>query len=152
MIAIDWTCSYVYLQCICFYWFVYKKVRKRFSYIYSIRERESILFPSITKYIYTKSTTVSVPSLGPLHPLSCKRVCFPPELRGAGGGGYTVHTRLRVRGWGCPNSDDCRESLVGTLSTLCPVQILPVTARDSWSMLCIQFVQLWASGTWFVED
>jgi hypothetical protein len=39
-------------------------------------------------------------------PLSRQRVCPPPHNRG--GGGYT---RLRVRGWGSPNSDDWRKSL-----------------------------------------
>jgi hypothetical protein len=37
-----------------------------------------------------------------------------PSPRNQRGGG--VHTRLRVRGWGSPNSDDWRESLV-----LCPL-------------------------------
>ncbi len=48
---------------------------------------------------YTQSTTVSVPSLelGPPTP--------SPPWRG-------VHTRLRARGWGSPNSDDWRETLV----------------------------------------
>ncbi len=40
--------------------------------------------------------------------------CAPPESRG--GGGY-LHTRLRVRGWGSPNTDDWRESLL--LCLLC---------------------------------
>jgi hypothetical protein len=31
---------------------------------------------------------------------------LPPRTKGGGG-----HTRLRVRGWGSPNSDDWRESL-----------------------------------------
>ncbi len=39
--------------------------------------------------------------------------CAPPPRTGRGGG----HTRLRVRGWGCPNSDDLRKSLA--LCLLC---------------------------------
>ncbi len=38
---------------------------------------------------------------------------LPPGTKAWRGGG--VHTRLRVRGWGSPNSDDWRESLVLTL-------------------------------------
>jgi hypothetical protein len=50
------------------------------------------------------------------HPLSRKRVCFPSGTKGGGG----FQTRLRVRGWGSPNSDDWRENLV--LCLLCEVQ------------------------------
>jgi hypothetical protein len=88
--------------------------------------REGIYFvPQYHKHLYQEYHSVC-PLVGtPLpHPLSCKRVCFPPEPGG-------VHIPLRVRGWGCPNTDDWKKSLVGTLSTLCPVQILPVTAQDS---------------------
>ncbi len=52
---------------------------------------------SITKYLYIKSTKVYVPSLA--------SKCVPPP--GTKGGG---HTRLRVRGWGSPNSDDWRKA------------------------------------------
>jgi hypothetical protein len=54
-----------------------------------------------TKYINVKSTTVYHSSeLGLSHPLSRQRVCpSPPEPKRGGG-----HTRLRVRGWGCPAS------------------------------------------------
>jgi hypothetical protein len=38
--------------------------------------------------------------------------CAPPPEPGGGG-----HTRLRVRGWGSPNSDNWRKSLV--LCLLC---------------------------------
>ncbi len=65
-----------------------------------------LVFP--TKYIYIKSTTtVYVPSLelGLFHPLSRQRVCPPPPGTKGGMG----HTRLRVRGWESPNSDDLRE-------------------------------------------
>jgi hypothetical protein len=67
---------------------------------------------SITKYIYLQSTTVYVPSSewGLSHPLSPQRVC----RRNQRGGG---HTRLRVRGWGPPDSDDWRKSLA--LCLLC---------------------------------
>ncbi len=47
---------------------------------------------------------------------------LPPGTKGG-----RVHTRLRVRGWGSPNSDDWRESLV--LCLLCawvsPLRFLP---------------------------
>jgi hypothetical protein len=70
------------------------------------------------QHMYIKSTTVYVPSLELelSHPLSLQRVCpsptpfpqetvpLPPEPKGGG------HTRLRVRGWGSPNSDDWRKS------------------------------------------
>jgi hypothetical protein len=56
--------------------------------------------------------------IGTPHPLSRKRVCFPPGTKGGGG----VHTRLRVRGWGSPNPDDWRENLV--LCLLCEVQYI----------------------------
>jgi hypothetical protein len=50
--------------------------------------------------------------LGLSQPLSRQQVCpSPPE---SGGGG---HTRRGVRGWGSPNSDDWRKSLV--LCLLC---------------------------------
>ncbi len=61
-----------------------------------------------TKYVYIKSTTVYVPlsELGLfLPPLSLASECAPPP--GTKGG----HTRLRVRGWGSPNSNDWRKSL-----------------------------------------
>jgi hypothetical protein len=53
-----------------------------------------------------------VPSLelGLFHPLSRQRVC--PSPRGG-------HTRLQVRGWGSPNTDDWRKSLA--LCLLCSV-------------------------------
>jgi hypothetical protein len=61
-----------------------------------------------TKYIYIQSTTVYVSSLelGLSPPLSRQRVCPspPPESKGRG------HTRLRVRGWGSPNSDDWKKA------------------------------------------
>ncbi len=54
---------------------------------------------SVTKY------TVYVPSSewGLSHPSECAPP--PPEPKGGG------HTRLRVRGWGRPNSDDWRKSI-----------------------------------------
>jgi hypothetical protein len=68
-----------------------------------------------TKYIYIQSTTVYVPSseLGLSHPLSRQRVCPFPRYQRRGGG----HTRLRVRGWVSPKSDDWRNSLI--LCLLC---------------------------------
>ncbi len=44
-------------------------------------------------------------------PLSRQRVCPSPQSRGEG------HSRLRVRGWGSPNSDDLRKS--SALCLLC---------------------------------
>ncbi len=44
-------------------------------------------------------------------PLSPASVPLPPELKGG------RHTRLRVRGWGSPNSEDWRKSL--SLCLLC---------------------------------
>jgi hypothetical protein len=41
--------------------------------------------------------------LAPNPSLACE--CAPPSRTGRG------HTRLRVRGWGSPNSDDWRKSL-----------------------------------------
>ncbi len=59
-----------------------------------------------TKYVYIKSTTVYVPSseLGLPQPLSSQGVCPSPHNQGGG------HTRMRVRGWGSPNSEDWRKS------------------------------------------
>ncbi len=78
-------------------------------------------FPYKVPYIYStyiKSTTVYVPlsELGLSQPLSRQRVCPSPQHRGGGGGGGE-HTRLRVRGWGSPNSDDWRKGLA--LCLLC---------------------------------
>ncbi len=63
---------------------------------------------------------MSVPSLelGP-HIPSLASECASPRVPKGGGG---VHTRLRVRGWGSPNSDDWRENLV--LCLLCEVQYI----------------------------
>ncbi len=47
-------------------------------------------------------------------PLPLTSVLSPRTIRGDG-----VHPRLRVRGWGSPNSDDWRESLA--LCLLCGV-------------------------------
>ncbi len=71
----------------------------------------------------TWCTTVSVPSyleLGPPPPLPLASVPSPLEA-GTKGRGGEVHTRLRVRGWGSPNLDDWRESLV--LCLLCVANI-----------------------------
>jgi hypothetical protein len=66
-----------------------------------------------TKYVYIKSTTVYVPSseMGLSLPLSPQQVCPSPQNR------RERHTRLRVRGWGSPNSDERRKSLA--LCLLC---------------------------------
>ncbi len=59
-----------------------------------------------TKYVYIKSPTVCpLVGIGTLPtPLSPASVPLPPE---PGGG----HTRLRLRGWGSPNSEDWIKSL-----------------------------------------
>ncbi len=69
-----------------------------------------------TKYVYIKSTTVQSPELQLAQPLIRPPASMPlsPESEGGGGGG---HTRLRVRGWASPNSDDWRQSLA--LCLLC---------------------------------
>jgi hypothetical protein len=78
----------------------------------------------ITKYINMQSTTVDVPSpeLGLSHPLSRQRVCPSPPPRNQGGG----HTRLRVRGWGSPNSDDWKNL---ALCLLCGLYTLEPLCR-----------------------
>jgi hypothetical protein len=48
--------------------------------------------------------------------LACE--CAPPPITGGGGG---THTRLRLKGWGSPNSDDMRKSLA--LCLLCAVEV-----------------------------
>ncbi len=69
-----------------------------------VRDHIRIAFVPIsldgTKYVYIKSTTVFVSSseLGPPDP-SLASECAPTPRTGGGG-----HTRLRVRGWGSPNS------------------------------------------------
>ncbi len=72
---------------------------------------------------------MSVPSLelGPIpHPLYRNRVCAPPRNQWKG-----EHTRLRVRGWGSPNSDDMRKSLA--LHLLCAWR-----SFESWSELFVK--------------
>jgi hypothetical protein len=68
----------------------------------------------VTKYIFIKSTKCMFPRRNwDLPTSSPASECAPlPEPKGGGG-----HTRLRVRGWGSPNSDDWRTSL--TLCILC---------------------------------
>ncbi len=99
--------------------------------------------------LYLPSLIIEYQSVCPLigigtpQPLSCKRVC-PPSQEPKGGG---VHTRLRVRGWGSPNSDGRRESLV--LCLLCavctgpnppppsyPFSFIHVCCTYLWLMLC----------------
>jgi hypothetical protein len=68
-------------------------------------------------HLYTaQSTKVYVPSseLGLSHPLSRQRVGPSPRYQRGGG-----HTRLRVRGWGSPNSEDLRTSLALFLFCAC---------------------------------
>ncbi len=60
---------------------------------------------------------MSVPSseLAPPPPLPSGECVSPPQNQRRG-----KHTRLRVRGWGSPNSDDWRKSLA-----LCLLHVLP---------------------------
>ncbi len=78
-----------------------------------------------------KSTTVYVPSseLGLSQHLSRQRVCPSPQNRGGG------HTRLPLRGWGSPNSDDWRKSLA--LCLLCAVHYIHARTRrkDEFSLI-----------------
>ncbi len=60
---------------------------------------------TVKKYIYIKSATLYV-ELELSQPLSRQRVCPPPQTKG-----WEGHTRLRVRGWGSPNSDYLRKRL-----------------------------------------
>jgi hypothetical protein len=63
----------------------------------------------VRTYIYIKSTTVCVPAseLGLSRPPSRQRACHSPHNQIGGGGGR--HSRLRLMGWGSPNSDDWRK-------------------------------------------
>ncbi len=65
--------------------------------------------------MYVPSSELVLPQ-----PLSCKRVCPPPDQRVGG------HIRLWLRGWGSPNYDDWRKSLAPCL--LCAVN--PPLASD----------------------
>jgi hypothetical protein len=65
-----------------------------------------------TKYRLLYHSVCSFVGIGTPHPLSRKRVCTPPPPQPKEG----EHTRLRVRGWGSPNSDDWRKSLALYLS------------------------------------
>ncbi len=80
-----------------------------------------------TKYIYIEYHSVC-PLVGVGTPLSPASVPLPPEPKGGG------HTRLRVRGWGSPSSDDWRKSwafclLCGLLSHCLQVMI--------WHSFCL---------------
>ncbi len=59
------------------------------------------LFKDLHHKVYVPSSELGLPQ-----PLFRPRVCPSPRTGGRGG-----HTRLRVRGWGSPNSDDLRKSL-----------------------------------------
>jgi hypothetical protein len=91
-----------------------------------------------TKYIYIKSTTVYVPSsdiykeyhsVCPLVGIGTPPTPLPqasePSPSGPKGGG--VHTRLRLRAWGSPNSNDWRKSLALCYSVLSahPLSLFP---------------------------
>ncbi len=94
---------------------------------------------------------MSVPSseLGLPHcSLSPASVCAPLEPKG--GGGYTVHTRLRVRGWGSPNSDDWMVSWY--YCTEPPCKDLPASHMScrSWYECLEYFWYEWVNGIWVV--
>ncbi len=78
-------------------------------YKYGISETQIVPIDTTTRYIYTLSTTIYVPSseLGPSHLLLSRSECvLSPEPKGEG------HTSLRVRGMGRgPSSDDWIKSL-----------------------------------------
>ncbi len=59
-------------------------------------------------------------ALGLPRPLSRKRVCPLPPNQRAGG-----HSRLQVRGWGSPNSDDWKK--LSTLPTLWIYSTAPIS-------------------------
>ncbi len=76
---------------------------------------------------------VGVGTFPPPFPLA--NVPLPPEPKGEG------HTRLRVRGWGSPNSDDWRKGLaLCLLWVLTWVFLLAVVSQSGWN---------WAG--WLVE-
>jgi hypothetical protein len=99
-----------------------------------------------TKYVYIKSTTVYVPlsELGLSQvptPISPASVPLPPE---PGGGG---DTRLRVKGWGSPNSDDLRKSLA-----LCLLCVSEYWGCLSVSLLaCLHTVHSWELADWVMR-
>jgi hypothetical protein len=95
----------------------------------------------VPKYLYIKSTTVYVPSseLGLYQPLYRQRVCHSPQNRGGGG-----QTRLRLRGWGSPNSDDLRKSLA--LCLLCGV-VVPARHAGNRFLNSLKGLQIRALGT-----
>jgi hypothetical protein len=81
----------------------------------SHRHKELHFINALTHKVHTCIEYYSVCPLviGTLPPpFSPASVPLPPEPKGEGG-----HTRLRVRGWGSPNSDDWRKGLA--LCLLC---------------------------------
>jgi hypothetical protein len=99
-----------------------------------------------TQYIYVHLEYLSVCRLvqiGPSHPLSRKRGCPPWTKEG--------YTRLRVRGWGGPNSDDWRKSLVlcllCVLSILCRVLTAHLFYHKKWSKMT-EIFPFWILTKW----
>jgi hypothetical protein len=70
--------------------------------------------------------------LGLLHPFSRRRVCPHPHPLVRGGG----HTRLRERGWGCPNSDE------GTYTAV----LCECGPRGSWDQFFLNYRLLISSS------
>jgi hypothetical protein len=69
---------------------------------------------------------VPASELGLPHPLSRRRVCSSILTKGGG------QTRLRVRGWGRPNSNDWRKSLA-----LCLLCGLTLPERSTFSSMTV---------------
>ena len=68
--------------------------------------------------------------LGLPHPFSRKQVCLPPQAKGWGG-----HTRLRLKGWGSPNSNE------GSGHTLwCSIYISTLCCRENAARLLFLYL------------
>ncbi len=93
-----------------------------------IQLKNASFFISPTKYVYVKGTTECMSPRrnwdSPNPSLAGEYAPRSPQNREGG------HTRLRVRGWGSPNSDDWRKSLA-----LCLLCDLP-RFSPTWKLLC----------------
>ncbi len=87
------------------------------------------LIHKVLTYMEHHSVCPLVGIVTPPTPLPKASVPFPPpppRTKEWGGGGYT---RLRLRGWGSPNSDDWRKSLTLLL-------LLPTLWSDRTKLIC----------------